>query len=69
ICDEDGRAKTNYYKAVNDNKMKGQDRAKPYGDRNKKSGESSRGRMKGGGNCYKCGEAGHKIAECPQKED
>ncbi|MCI62090.1 cellular nucleic acid-binding protein, partial [Trifolium medium] len=34
-----------------------------------KSGESSGGRKKGGGNCYKCGGAGHKIAECPQKED
>ncbi|MCI58524.1 GRAS family transcription factor, partial [Trifolium medium] len=60
ICDEDGRAKTNHYKAVNDNKRKGQDRAKPYGDRNKKSGEGSGGRKKGAGNCYKCGEAGHK---------
>ncbi|MCI37865.1 cellular nucleic acid-binding protein, partial [Trifolium medium] len=69
ICDEDGRAKSNYYKPVNDNKRKGQDRAKPYGDQNKKSGESSGGRRKGSGNCYKCGEAGHKIAECLQKED
>ncbi|MCI57611.1 cellular nucleic acid-binding protein, partial [Trifolium medium] len=34
ICDEDGRAKTNYYKAVNENKRKGQDRGKPYEDRN-----------------------------------
>ncbi|MCI81955.1 hypothetical protein A2U01_0103229, partial [Trifolium medium] len=67
ICNEDGRAKVNHYKAVNDNKRKGQDRAKPYGDRNKKGGESSGGRRKSGGNCYKCGEAGHKIAECPQK--
>ncbi|MCI44893.1 hypothetical protein A2U01_0066132, partial [Trifolium medium] len=69
ICDEDGRAKTNYYKAVNYNKRKGQDRAKPYGDKNKKSGESSGGRKKGSGNCYKCGETGHKIVECPQKKD
>ncbi|MCI39247.1 hypothetical protein A2U01_0060478, partial [Trifolium medium] len=22
-----------------------------------------------GGHCYKYGEVGHKIAECPQKED
>ncbi|MCI36356.1 GRAS family transcription factor, partial [Trifolium medium] len=43
ICYEDGRAKSNYYKAVNDNKRKEQDRGKPYGDRNKKSGESSGG--------------------------
>ncbi|MCI67089.1 cellular nucleic acid-binding protein, partial [Trifolium medium] len=69
ICDEDGRAKSNYYKAVNDNKRKGQDRGKPYGDKNKKGDESSGGRRKNSGNCYKCGEAGQKIAECPQKED
>ncbi|MCI49737.1 hypothetical protein A2U01_0070981, partial [Trifolium medium] len=41
ICDEDGKAKVNYYKAVSDNKRKGEDRGKPYGDRNKKGGESS----------------------------
>ncbi|MCI55418.1 cellular nucleic acid-binding protein, partial [Trifolium medium] len=46
ICDEDGRAKVNHYKAVNDNKRKGQDRVKPYGDNNKKIGESSGGRKK-----------------------
>ncbi|MCI40174.1 cellular nucleic acid-binding protein, partial [Trifolium medium] len=65
ICDEDWRAKTNYYKAMNDNKRKGQDRGKPYGDKHKKGGESSGGNKKGGGNCFKCGEVGHKIAECP----
>ncbi|MCI74933.1 hypothetical protein A2U01_0096199, partial [Trifolium medium] len=31
---------------MSDNKRKGQDRAKPYGDRNKKGGESSGGRKK-----------------------
>ncbi|MCI84922.1 hypothetical protein A2U01_0106200, partial [Trifolium medium] len=46
ICDEDGRAKVNHYKSVNDNKRKGQDRAKPYGDKNKRSGESSGGKKK-----------------------
>ncbi|MCI73266.1 hypothetical protein A2U01_0094530, partial [Trifolium medium] len=60
-------AKTNYYKAVNDNKRKGQDRGKPYGDRNKKGGESSVGKKKGGGNCFKCGEVGHRFFECPMK--
>ncbi|MCI24729.1 hypothetical protein A2U01_0045915, partial [Trifolium medium] len=30
ICDEDGRAKTNYYKSLSDKKGKGQDRGKPY---------------------------------------
>ncbi|MCI33812.1 hypothetical protein A2U01_0055030, partial [Trifolium medium] len=59
----DGRAKSNYYKAVNDNKRKGQDRAKPYGDKNKRSGESSKGRKNNGGFCYKCGEKGHKSFE------
>ncbi|MCI19955.1 hypothetical protein A2U01_0041115, partial [Trifolium medium] len=38
ICDEDGRAKSNYYKAMSDKKKKGQDRGKPYGDKSKKSG-------------------------------
>ncbi|MCI80157.1 cellular nucleic acid-binding protein, partial [Trifolium medium] len=33
ICDDDERAKTNYYKAVNDMKGKGQDRGKPYDNR------------------------------------
>ncbi|MCI87813.1 hypothetical protein A2U01_0109098, partial [Trifolium medium] len=41
---EDGRAKVNHYKAVNDNKRKGQYRGKPYGDKNKKGGESGGGR-------------------------
>ncbi|MCI26687.1 cellular nucleic acid-binding protein, partial [Trifolium medium] len=69
ICDEDGRAKTNYYKAVNDKKRKGQDRGKPYGDKNRKGGESSGGKKKNIGHCFRCGEMGHKISECPQKED
>ncbi|MCI65870.1 cellular nucleic acid-binding protein, partial [Trifolium medium] len=30
ICDDDERAKTSYYKAVNDRKGKGPDRGKPY---------------------------------------
>ncbi|MCI74670.1 cellular nucleic acid-binding protein, partial [Trifolium medium] len=33
ICDDDGRAKTSYYKAVNDRKGKGQERGKPYDNR------------------------------------
>ncbi|MCI49294.1 hypothetical protein A2U01_0070538, partial [Trifolium medium] len=61
ICDEDRRAKSNYYKVVNDKKRKGQDHGKPYGDKNKKGGESSEGRKKGGGNCFKCGEVGHRF--------
>ncbi|MCI51215.1 cellular nucleic acid-binding protein, partial [Trifolium medium] len=69
ICDEDGKAKSNYYKAMNDKKMKGQDRGKPYGDKGKKGVESSDGRKKGSGNCFKCGEMRHKSFECPKKED
>ncbi|MCI40055.1 hypothetical protein A2U01_0061287, partial [Trifolium medium] len=68
ICDEDGRAKSNYYKAVNDKKRKGQDHEKPYGDKSKKGGESSGGRKMGGGNCFKCGEVGHRFFECPKGE-
>ncbi|MCI62667.1 cellular nucleic acid-binding protein, partial [Trifolium medium] len=30
ICDEDGKAKSSYYKAMNDKKGKGPDRGKPY---------------------------------------
>ncbi|MCI61257.1 cellular nucleic acid-binding protein, partial [Trifolium medium] len=30
ICDEDGKAKSNFYKAMSDKKGKGQDRGKPY---------------------------------------
>ncbi|MCI47099.1 cellular nucleic acid-binding protein, partial [Trifolium medium] len=69
ICDEDGRAKVNYYKAVSDKKRKEQDRGKPYGDKNKRGGESSVGRKKGSGNCYKCGEVGHRFFEFPKKGD
>ncbi|MCI65835.1 cellular nucleic acid-binding protein, partial [Trifolium medium] len=48
----------------NDNKRKGQDRVKPYGDRNKKGGESGGGKKKIGGNCFKCGKLGHKAEVC-----
>ncbi|MCI32849.1 GRAS family transcription factor [Trifolium medium] len=49
ICNEDGKAKINYYKAVNDKKRKGEVREKPYGDRNKRGGESSGGKKKNSG--------------------
>ncbi|MCI56216.1 cellular nucleic acid-binding protein, partial [Trifolium medium] len=44
IYDEDGRAKTNYYKVVNDRKGKNQDRGKPYDNR-------GRGNTSGGRKC------------------
>ncbi|MCI86017.1 cellular nucleic acid-binding protein, partial [Trifolium medium] len=62
ICDDDGMAKTNYYKAVNDRKGKGQDRGKPYDNRGR--GNTSGGRRQGNGNYYKCGERGHMSYEC-----
>ncbi|MCI53828.1 cellular nucleic acid-binding protein, partial [Trifolium medium] len=50
IGDDDGRAKTSYYKAVNDRKGKGQERGKPYDNRGR--GNGSGGRKPGNGNCY-----------------
>ncbi|MCI75473.1 hypothetical protein A2U01_0096742, partial [Trifolium medium] len=41
ICDEDGKAKSSYYKAMNDRKGKSQDHGKPYdnnGNGRKKQG-------------------------------
>ncbi|MCI67438.1 cellular nucleic acid-binding protein, partial [Trifolium medium] len=53
ICDEDSKAKSSYYKVLNDRKGKGQDRGKPYDN-------NGNGRKKqGGGLCYKCGARGH----------
>ncbi|MCI48738.1 cellular nucleic acid-binding protein, partial [Trifolium medium] len=67
ICDDDGRAKTSYYKAVNDRKGKGQERDKPYDNRGR--GNTSGGRNPGNENCYKCGERGHMSYDCPKKAD
>ncbi|MCI43579.1 cellular nucleic acid-binding protein, partial [Trifolium medium] len=49
IYDEDGKAKSNFYKAM---KGKGQDRGKPYDNKGKKGVESSGGKKKGGGQFY-----------------
>ncbi|MCI64376.1 hypothetical protein A2U01_0085634, partial [Trifolium medium] len=41
----------------------------PYDNKGKKVAESSGGRKKNVGQCYKCGEMSHKSYECPRKED
>ncbi|GAU51659.1 hypothetical protein TSUD_414800, partial [Trifolium subterraneum] len=69
ICDEDGKAKSSYYKAITEKRGKGQDRGKPYGDKGKKVVESSGTKKRNNGQCYKCGEMGHKSFECPKKVD
>ncbi|XP_045791915.1 DNA-binding protein HEXBP-like [Trifolium pratense] len=69
ICDDDGKAKTNYYKAMSDKRGRGQDRGKSYGDKGKKVAETNGGKKNGGGQCYKCGEMGHKSYECLKKVD
>ncbi|MCI60951.1 hypothetical protein A2U01_0082207, partial [Trifolium medium] len=43
ICDEDGKAKSSYYKALNDRKGKGQDRGKPYDNKGNGSGVRKQG--------------------------
>ncbi|MCI96340.1 hypothetical protein A2U01_0117640, partial [Trifolium medium] len=52
ICDEDGKAKSSYCKALNDRKGKGQDRGKPYDNTGKGNGNG--GRKQSNGQCYKC---------------
>ncbi|GAU25114.1 hypothetical protein TSUD_274030 [Trifolium subterraneum] len=63
ICDEDGKAKSNYFKAM---RGKGQDRGKPYDVKEKGNVRSRRAKEKdsGGDNCYKCGKSGHRAWEC-----
>ncbi|MCI38205.1 cellular nucleic acid-binding protein [Trifolium medium] len=67
ICDEDEKTKTSYYKAMNDRKGKGQDRGNLY--ENKGRGNASGVRKQGNGQCYKCGEFGHKSYDCLKKGD
>ncbi|GAU51023.1 hypothetical protein TSUD_411670 [Trifolium subterraneum] len=67
ICDEDGKAKNNYFKAV---RGKNQDRAKPYEVKGKGSARSGKGKEKvDGDKCYRCGNIGHRSFECKKDKD
>ncbi|MCI57997.1 cellular nucleic acid-binding protein, partial [Trifolium medium] len=65
ICDDDGRAKANYFKAVNEKKGKDHGKGKPYDKKGKKDEGGSSGKGKGDGKCFKCGVFGHRAFECP----
>jgi hypothetical protein len=65
MFDEAGKAKVNYYKAVNDKKGKGHDRGKPYGkDKGKKMdvGCGSKPNV-GDVRFYKCRTLGHYSSD------
>ncbi|GAU43834.1 hypothetical protein TSUD_371130 [Trifolium subterraneum] len=67
ICDEDGKAKNNYFKVV---RGKNQDRAKPYEVKGKGSARSRKGKEKvDGDKCYRCGNMGHRSFECKKDKD
>ncbi|MCI53717.1 cellular nucleic acid-binding protein, partial [Trifolium medium] len=64
-----GKAKANYYKAVNEKRGKDLGRGKPYDKKGKKVDEGgSGGKGRGDGNCFKCGLPGHRFFECPKKD-
>ncbi|MCI55650.1 hypothetical protein A2U01_0076901, partial [Trifolium medium] len=71
ICDKDGKAKANYYKAVNERKWKDLSRGKPYGrgGRRPNEGGSSGGRGGGAKTCFTCGLPGHHFFDCPKKNE
>ncbi|GAU47917.1 hypothetical protein TSUD_404700 [Trifolium subterraneum] len=67
ICDEDGKAKSNYFKAV---RGKSQDRAKPYEVKGKGSARSGKGKEKvDNDKCYRCGKIEHHSFECKKDKD